>query len=160
MLNMSDKNSFQRHGACVRLSLYTDFSLRLLVLLAGRRDDKPVSASFIADTYKVSAHHMHKVAQGLRKLGYIESICGRNGGLRLAVPAESLRIGDVVEAMEGRGKLVDCEKGPCGLHGACSLNGALNRAERRFYEEINKYTLADVVRGPVVVRLEHLMRAA
>ena len=144
----------------VRLSLYTDFSLRLLVYLAGVTDGKPVSAGVIAEKYRVSAHHMHKVAQGLRKLGYIESLSGRNGGLRLAVPADSLRIGDVVEAMEGRGHLVDCAKGPCALHGACSLKGALDRAERGFLDELRKYTLADVVRGPTVVRLQHMMRAA
>ena len=144
----------------MRLSLYTDFSLRLLVYLAGVRDGKPVSAGLIAEKYRVSAHHMHKVAQGLRKLGYVESVCGRNGGLRLAVPANSLRIGDVVEAMEGRGHMADCARGPCMLHGACILKGALDRAERNFLDELRKYTLADVVRGPTVIRLEHLMRAA
>lgn len=144
----------------MRLSLYTDFSLRLLVYLAGVRDGKPVSARVIAQKYRVSAHHMHKVAQGLRKLGYVASSSGRNGGLRLAVPAESLRIGDVVEAMEGRGQLVDCARGPCSLHGACLLKGALDRAERGFLDELRRYTLADVVRGPTVIRLEHLMRAA
>ena len=46
------------------------------------------------------------------------------------------------------------------LHGACILKGALDRAERNFLDELRKYTLADVVRGPTVIRLEHLMRAA
>ena len=144
----------------MRLSLYTDFSLRLLVYLAGVQDGKPVSAGLIADKHRVSTHHMHKVAQGLRKLGYVESVCGRNGGLRLAVPADALRIGDVVEAMEGRGHMADCTRGPCVLHGACILKGALDRAERNFLDELRKYTLADVVRGPTIIRLENLMRAA
>jgi Rrf2 family transcriptional regulator, nitric oxide-sensitive transcriptional repressor len=144
----------------VRLSYFTDFSLRTLVYLAGVPDGKPVSVGVIAEKYRVSTHHMHKVAQGLRKLGYIESLSGRNGGLRLAVPADSLRIGDVVEAMEGRGSLAECTKGPCMLHGACSLKGALDRAERNFYDELRRYTLADIVRGPTVVRLQHMMRAA
>jgi len=144
----------------VRLSLYTDFSLRLLVYLAGVHDGKPVSAGLIADKYRVSTHHMHKVAQGLRKLGYVESVSGRNGGLRLAVPADALRIGDVVEAMEGRGHMADCARGPCVLHGACILKGALDRAERNFLDELRKYTLADVVRGPTVIRLKNLMKAA
>ncbi len=144
----------------MRLSLHTDFSLRLLMYLAGVRDGRPVSSGVIAGKYGVSAHHMHKVAQALRRLGYIESLSGRNGGLRLAVPAGSLRIGDVVEAIEGRSQLVDCAKGPCILHGACSLKAALDRAERGFFDELRKYTLADVVRGPTVVRLRHLMQAA
>lgn len=144
----------------MRLSLYTDFSLRLLVYLAGTSAGKPVAVAEIARRYKVSAHHMRKVAQGLRRLGYVTSVSGRGGGLRLAVPAESLRVGDVVEAMEGRGKLVDCQLGPCMLHGSCALKGALDRAERGFIDSLKKYSLADVVRGPMLVRLETLMRAA
>jgi Rrf2 family nitric oxide-sensitive transcriptional repressor len=144
----------------VRLSLYTDFSLRLLVYLAGIKDGKPVSAAKVAERYHVSAHHMHKVAQGLRKLGYVHSVSGRYGGLRLAVAAESLRVGDVVAAMEGSGALVDCHRGPCPLHGACALKGALDRAERLFLDELRKYTIADVVRGPTLLRLERIIRAA
>jgi Rrf2 family transcriptional regulator, nitric oxide-sensitive transcriptional repressor len=144
----------------MRLSLYTDFSLRMLVYLAGNKGGQPVSVAEIARKYRVSAHHMRKVAQGLRRLGYVSSISGRGGGLRLALPAESLRIGDVVEAMEGSGKLVDCHAGPCMLHGGCILKGALDRAERGFIDSLKKYSLADVVRGPTLVRLEMLMRAA
>lgn len=144
----------------MRLSLYTDFSLRLLVYLAGVKTGQPVGAAVVAERYKISAHHMRKVAQGLRRLGYVESVSGRRGGLRLAVPADALRIGDVVEAMEGSGGLVDCARGPCALHGACLLKGALDRAERGFLDELKKYTLADVVRGPTLFRLERMMLRA
>jgi Rrf2 family nitric oxide-sensitive transcriptional repressor len=144
----------------VRLSLYTDFSLRLLVYLAGVSNGKPVSAARIAARYKVSSHHMHKVAQGLRKLGYVESVSGRHGGLRLSVPADTLRIGKIVEAMEGHGKLVDCRRGPCPLNGGCQLKGALDQAERAFIDELNKHTIADVVRGPMQFRLLRLIQAA
>ena len=144
----------------MRLSLYTDFSLRLLVYLAGTGEGKLVSAAKVAERYRVSAHHMRKVAQGLRRLGYIESVSGRNGGLRLALPPESLRVGDVVEAMEGSGRMADCRNGPCPLHGACLLKGALDHAERLFIDELKKHTVADVVRGPTLFRLERIMRAA
>jgi Rrf2 family nitric oxide-sensitive transcriptional repressor len=103
---------------------------------------------------------MHKVAQGLRRLGYVESVSGRYGGLKLAVAPESLRIGDVVEAMEGSGRMADCTRGPCPLHGGCLLKGALDRAERGFINELKKYTVADVVRGPTLHRLERLIQAA
>jgi Rrf2 family nitric oxide-sensitive transcriptional repressor len=144
----------------VRLSLYTDFSLRLLVYLAGTGDGKPISAAHIAQKYRVSAHHMRKVAQGLRRLGYVESVSGRRGGLRLAQAAEHLRVGDVVAAMEGSGHLADCKRGPCPLHGACLLKGALDRAERGFIDELRKYSIADVVRGPMLIRLERIKQAA
>jgi Rrf2 family nitric oxide-sensitive transcriptional repressor len=144
----------------VRLSLYTDLSLRALVYLGAVKDGKPVSAAAIAAKYHVSAHHMHKVAQGLRKLGYVHSVSGRYGGLQMAIPANLLRIGDVVEAVEGIGALVDCHRGPCPLHGGCLLKGALDRAERQFIDELNKYTVADVLRGQTLVRLDRLIRAA
>ena len=144
----------------MRLSLYTDFSLRLLVYLAGAKDGKPVSSASIAKRYRVSAHHMHKVAQGLRKLGYIHSVSGRYGGLKLATAPESIRVGDVVAAMEGIGSIVDCKRGPCPLHGACSVKSVLDRAGRGFVDELRKHTIADVIRGPTLLRLDHIMRAA
>ena len=144
----------------MRLSLYTDFSLRLLVYLAATGHERPVSAASVAERYRVSTHHMRKVAQGLRRLGYVESVSGRHGGLKLAVPPESLRVGDVVEAMEGMGHMADCRRGPCPLHGGCLLKGALDRAERGFIDELKKYSVADVVRGPTLFRLERMMKAA
>ncbi len=144
----------------MRLSLYTDYSLRLLVYLAGVDDGKPVSVASIAKKYAVSTHHMHKVAQGLRKFGYVETVSGRSGGLRLARPPEALSIGDIVEAMEGSGHMADCGRGPCVLHGACLLKGVLDRAERAFIDGLRNYSIADVVRGPTLTRLEKLLREA
>lgn len=144
----------------MRLSLYTDLSLRLLVYLAGVDRSQLISTTVVARKYRVSAHHMRKVAQGLRKLGYVESVEGRGGGLRLAVEPEFLRIGKIVESLEGIGRMADCTGGPCPLNGACLLKGALDRAERGFLEELNKASIADVVRGPTVIRLEKLIKAA
>lgn len=144
----------------MHISLYTDFSLRLLAYLASRPDVKPVGAGRIAADFKVSAHHMQKVAQRLRKLGYILSKSGREGGLVLAKPAASIRIGDIVEALEGSGRMADCERGPCLFFGACALKSALDRAERGFIEELRRYTLADVVRSPMRLRLADFSRAA
>ncbi|TXH04891.1 MAG: hypothetical protein E6R07_05830 [Nevskiaceae bacterium] len=77
-----------------------------------------------------------------------------------SVPAGTLRIGDVVEAMEGSGELADCRRGPCPLHGACSLKGMLDRAEQSFVSELNRYTIADALRGKTLQRLEQLLIAA
>jgi Rrf2 family transcriptional regulator, nitric oxide-sensitive transcriptional repressor len=144
----------------MRISLYTDFSLRLLVYLASRPDARPVGAGRIAADFKVSAHHMQKVAQKLRKLGYVTSKSGRDGGLTLARAPGEIRIGDVVEALEGMGKIADCNRGPCLFFGACALKGALDRAERGFINELRGYTLTDVVRGPMRLKLAELSLAA
>jgi len=144
----------------MRLSLHTDLSLRLLVYLGGAPSGQPLGTSHIAQQLRVSTHHMHKVAQKLRRLGYVETVSGRLGGLRLAMAPETLRVGDVVEALESSGALVDCRRGPCALHGACILKTALDAAERTFLNELKKYTLADVLKGPTLVRLHRLMRVA
>jgi len=144
----------------MRLSLHTDLSLRLLVFLAANVDGKPIGAVRIAARFKVSGHHMQKVAQTLRRLGYVISKSGRQGGMTLARPAEAVRVGDVIEALEGRGQLADCRRGPCLFHGACALKVALDRAERGFIDELRRYTIADVVRGPMRAQLDGLLRAA
>ncbi len=144
----------------MRLSMHTDYSLRLLVFLAASTDGKAVGAGRIAERFRVSAHHMQKVAQTLRRLGFVSSTSGRQGGLRLAKPADQLRVGDVVEALEGRGEMADCKRGPCVFHGACGLKVALDRAERGFLDELRGYTIADVVRGPMRLKLESLQQAA
>lgn len=144
----------------MRLSLQTDFSLRLLVFLAANADGKPIGAGRIAARFRVSSHHMQKVAQALRRLGYVESISGRQGGLKLAQPAETVRVGDIVEALEGRGHMADCGRGPCPFQGACALKVALDRAERGFIDELRRYTIADVTRGPMRLQLDRLLRAA
>lgn len=140
----------------MRISLYTDFSLRLLAYLASRSDPRPVGVGRIAADFNVSSHHMQKVAQKLRKLGYVQTKSGRDGGLTLAQAPATIRIGDVVEALEGMGKMADCGRGPCVFHGACALKVALDRAERSFINELRGYTLADVVRGPMRLRLAEL----
>jgi len=118
-----------------------------------------VSTSHIAQRFRVSKFHLQKAVQALRKLGYVGSTAGRFGGLSLAVPASSIRIGSVVAALESMGHLVNCNKGPCPLDGACLLKLALDRAERGFFLELDQYSLADVVRGPTADVLDMLLSA-
>ena len=118
-----------------------------------------VSTSHIAQRFRVSKFHLQKAVQALRKLGYVGSASGRLGGLSLAVPASSIRIGSVVAALESMGHLVNCNKGPCPLDGACLLKLALDRAERAFFLELDQYSLADMVRGPTANVLDKLLSA-
>jgi DNA-binding IscR family transcriptional regulator len=87
------------------------------------------------------------------------STSGRFGGLCLAVPASSIRIGSVVAALESMGHLVNCNKGPCPLDGACLLKLSLDRAERAFFLELGQYSLADVVHGPTADVFDMLLSA-
>ena len=129
----------------MRLSLYTDFSLRLLMYLAAAEHGTWVRTPDVASAFGISLNHLQKGVQGLVRAGYVEALQGRAGGVRLAKEPEAIRLGTVVAQLEGSGCLVDCERGPCPLAGACILKVALDGAERVFIGELNRFTLADVV---------------
>jgi Rrf2 family transcriptional regulator, nitric oxide-sensitive transcriptional repressor len=144
----------------VRLSLYTDFSLRLLMYLAAAGGGRLVTTAEVARAYGISVHHLQKAATGLTHAGYVEAVQGRAGGLRLAVEPALLRLGDIVARLEEVGCLVDCARGPCPLAGRCALKGMLDQAERRFVDELNRFTLADAVGHQTGKAIDALSRQA
>lgn len=131
----------------MRLTSFTDFGLRALILLA-QSDGELVSAAAIADYFGVSRHHMAKVLHRLSADGFVESLRGPNGGVRLARKPREIAIGDVVRRLEGEQPLVPCrsaEGASCRLIGNCALPSILDRAEDRFLKELDSYSLADCV---------------
>lgn len=141
----------------MRLSLYSDLSLRALLYLAGVEDGRLVSTGAVAERFQVSAFHLQKVIHGLRRFGLVESVAGRKGGLRLARPPESIRLGELLARIEGAGALVDCARGPCPLCGACTLKETLDQAERAFYDVLDRFTLADIARDKTLAILRRLV---
>lgn len=133
----------------MRLTLYTDYSLRVLIYLAYKKQDEIVTISELADFYKVSRNHLVKVVHNLGLNGYIQTIRGKHGGLRLAHPAHEIIIGDVVRSMEPDFDLLECfnpAEDKCVISRTCSLKGVLFTAREIFLGELDKYTLADAVK--------------
>jgi Rrf2 family nitric oxide-sensitive transcriptional repressor len=130
----------------MRLSLYTDYSLRVLLYL-GAHDGKRVTMAEIAECYGISHEHLRKVIHLLGKLGYIETFRGKRGGFELKEDAAHINIGKVVEATEPRQPIIDCSSQPCVLAPACSLQTAFRRAEQAFYDTLKTYTLGDLLRN-------------
>lgn len=126
----------------MKLTRYTDYALRVLMHLAAR-PERLASISEMARTYRISQNHLMKVVHDLRKEGFLDAVRGRSGGVRLARPAEEIRVGDVVRHTEGGFELVDCDS--CVIARACSLTGALRQALAAFMEVLDNYTLADLV---------------
>jgi len=129
----------------MRMTTFTDFGLRALILLADRREEV-LSAAVIADHFQVSRHHMAKVLQELAAAGYVESLRGAQGGVRLARDPRDIRIGDVVRALDKDQPLVECFQeggGDCVLLPRCRLKGMLFRAKQGFLRELDRYTLSD-----------------
>lgn len=126
----------------MRLTRYTDYAMRVLLHL-GAHQDRLCSISEIARTYGISQNHLMKVVHDLGKAGYVSSVRGRMGGIRLARPAEEIRVGAVVRHTEEGFDLVDC--GSCVIAPACGLTGVLKEALAAFMTVLDNYTLADLL---------------
>ena len=132
----------------MQLDKFTDYALRVLMMLAVRAPDR-VRTSEIAAIYTLSDHHLSKVATQLANAGFVASERGRNGGLTLAMPAEDILIGAVVRAMSRNTFVAECF-GPdksCLILPACGLRGPLEKAQDAFFATLDGYTLADVTQS-------------
>jgi Rrf2 family nitric oxide-sensitive transcriptional repressor len=132
----------------LRLTLYTDYALRVLMYLAVK-DDRLATIAEIADSFDISKNHLMKVTHQLGLAGYVETVRGRGGGLRLAKPVEAIGIGEVVRYTEPDFAVVSClepQGAPCALRSCCVLKRALEKARDAFIDVLDTYTLADLVR--------------
>jgi|SRR6185437_4142809 len=130
----------------MRLTLYSDYSLRLLMYAAIRQDEL-VTIQDVADAYGISRNHLMKVAFELGRKGFLETVRGRGGGLRLARPPDQIGLGEVVRSTEEDFTLVECfdaKANRCVLTGPCRLRGALARALKAYFEVLDEYTVADL----------------
>ena len=141
----------------MRLTRHTDNALRCLTVLALHPERAEISPD-IARRMHMSPDHLCKVVARLADLGFVRTQRGRSGGIRLARPAASIRVGDVVRAMEEHFALVECftpETNECPIAPACVLARALDRALKAFLVVLDEVTIADLVRQPR--RLESLI---
>ncbi|MBI0538664.1 Rrf2 family transcriptional regulator [Roseomonas sp. KE2513] len=136
----------------MRLTLYTDYALRTLIYL-GLKGDRRASIREIAEAHRISENHLVKVVHRLGRGGFVETMRGRGGGLRLARPAAEIRVGDVVRFTEEDMALVACfqppgESGGCALIDACRLQSLLGEALAAFMAVLDRRTLADLLAAP------------
>lgn len=133
----------------MRLTAFTDYSLRVLIWLAsdpGRRS----TVAEVADRFDIKENHLTKVVHFLGRAGLIETIRGKGGGFTLAQPATDIVLGDVVRQTEGAAVPAECfdaDGGHCIIAAACHLRGVLQEAVEAFYVVLDGYTLADLVRN-------------
>ncbi len=143
----------------MRLTRYTDYSLRVLLFLAVEPARK-ATIEEIAEAYGISRTHLMKVVRELGRHGLVDTVRGRGGGLRLARAPETIRLGDVVRRTEEDLALVDCfdpEGVPCRIDPACRLRPVLHAALAAFLAVLDETTLADLVerrRRPLARLLE------
>jgi Rrf2 family nitric oxide-sensitive transcriptional repressor len=134
----------------MRLTAYTDYALRTLMYLAANRN-RLVTIQQIADDHGIAKNHLTKVVHQLATLGYIDSLRGRNGGLRLGREPEDITIGSVVRHTETDFFMAACfdeQSAGCLYAGACGLQGALNQATKAFLDVLDGATLASMMVRP------------
>jgi Rrf2 family nitric oxide-sensitive transcriptional repressor len=146
----------------MRLSAFTDYSLRMLMFLAATPEGRGTIAQ-VANAFGISEHHLVKVAHFLGRNAILANTRGRNGGLRLARPASEINLGRLVRLTEGRDLPAECfdpRTSSCRLAGACRLKGALQEAVEAFYAALERYTVADLQAPRSLARLVRLSSIA
>lgn len=138
----------------MRLTLHTDYALRLLMLLALEPEESHTVES-VSRRYDISRNHLNKVVQTLGQAGFIESQRGRGGGVRLAKPAEALNLGRIVRATEDNFHIVECfcrDTNTCVVAPACGLRDPLDEALAAFLAVLDRYSLSDLIKNPATSR--------
>jgi Rrf2 family nitric oxide-sensitive transcriptional repressor len=130
----------------MRLTVHSDYSLRVLMYL-GARPDRLATIEEIAQAYGISENHLMKVVHRLAQHGFIETMRGRGGGLRLGKPADTMTLGEILRAVEEDFDLVTCfgSDESCRISNVCRLKRILARALAAYFAELDSWTLADVV---------------
>lgn len=130
------------------LTQHTDYGLRVLVYTA-INDDTLVNIGTIAETYNISKSHLMKVVTSLVKGGFLVSVRGKGGGLRLADVPEKINIGAVVRHLEPM-QVVECmsDNNECLITPSCRLTGIITGAIKAFFNHLDQYSLQDLLDKP------------
>ena len=159
----------------MRLTNYSDYALRSLIYLAVRPEPETLAnISDIASSYNISKSHLTKIIHQLGQLGYIESVRGKNGGIRLAYAPKDINLGTLIKQIEPDFDLVECFATPvssadrkprstglpitlineevnksvgCVIAPVCKLKGVFFEALTAFVSVLEKYTLADIIKN-------------
>lgn len=129
----------------MQITKFTDLSLRVLMYLSQEVNTSTVTINEIAQQFKVPRNHLIKVVTRLNKLHWVATTRGRSGGLSLGTQSLNLRLGDILRELENKTSLINCSDPPCALNGQCHLREILDYGLNSFYEEMNKYTLQNIV---------------
>ncbi|KAB8036862.1 Rrf2 family transcriptional regulator [Silvanigrella paludirubra] len=130
----------------MQLTLYTDYSLRVLIYLATKKDDLS-TIDEISNKFNISKNHLTRVVHKLGEKGVIKTIRGKGGGICLAHSPKDINLGKIIKEMESNFELVECfnpEKNTCMLSPYCSLKGILYEARQAFFKVLENKTLADI----------------
>lgn len=131
----------------MRLTRQTNYAMRILMYCAAN-DGRLSRIPEIAAAYEVSELFLFKILQPLVENGFVETVRGRKGGVRLGKPARDITLFDVVRVTEDNFAMAECFENDaveCPLVDSCALNEALRKALGAFFEVLSSYTIEDLV---------------
>lgn len=137
----------------MRLTVHSDYALRVLTYVAVT-PGQVTTVHEVAETFRISHHHLVKVANRLVKAGILEATRGRGGGLRLKLDPNDITVGDIIRASEDDFAVVEClgQMRYCRIAGVCKFRELFRRALDAFFAVLDELTLADAVRNPDALR--------
>lgn len=133
----------------MKLTQYSDLGFRLMMYLA-MRNGEIVTIQEVSDRFAISKNHLVKISHQLTKSGLIESVRGRNGGVRLALPQGEINLEMILRVTEDGFDLVECfdlEHNQCVISDVCKLNSVFDDALEAFFGELRKVSLADLAKN-------------
>lgn len=134
----------------MRLTKQTNYAVRMLMYCAANQDQLSRIPE-IAKAYGVSELFLFKILQPLNKAGLVETVRGRNGGVRLGRAADKITLFDVVRVTEDSFAMAECFEDDgevdCPLIDSCGLNAALRKALNAFFDVLSQYTIDDLVKS-------------
>ena len=130
----------------MRLTTMTDYAMRLLMHVA-QHSDRLCTIAEIAETHAISEAHLMKITHQLGLRGWVTTVRGKGGGMRLAQPPENINLGAVVRSIEPDFQLVECfgAGSSCVITGSCGLTSVLDGALQRFLAHLDQFTLDDIL---------------
>lgn len=141
----------------MQLTFYSDYSFRVLFYLANMNKETATIAE-ISDFYHISKNHLVKVVHQLSQKGFIISLRGKGGGIKLAKKPDEIKISDVVRKTEPNFTLVECfntKTNQCVITNACRLKGFLTEAMMAFFHVLENYTIADTLNNKLTMQITH-----
>ena len=135
----------------MQLTLHTDYALRVLVYLSINQH-KLVTINELANFFDISKNHLVKIVHKLGVKGFVQTVRGKGGGVRLAYPPQAINIGTVVREIEGNFQIAECfnrkKQGTCRIQPLCGLGGLFTSAVEQFMAVLDDTLLSDIVLQP------------
>jgi len=140
----------------MKMSTKGRYGLRIMLELALNYGRKAVIADAIAQNQQISANYIHLLVKTLRDAGLITAARGPNGGYLLARPPAEINVLQIIDALEGKIRVVDCAAG------GESCARTLECVAREVWEKLNRAvedTLKEITLDQLVSKHEQALQA-